>query len=81
MLIEFTAWPCPLTALEINWLQAAGEVGYAGGFIERYLIQLLYPVEITNAVQLLLGFAVFVTNVLVYMLVRRRWQRAGRDEG
>jgi hypothetical protein len=77
MLIEFTDWTCPLTAMEINWLQAAGKAGYAGGFVEHYLIPLIYPVGLTSTIQLLLGFGVIVTNVLVYMLVWRRWRRAG----
>jgi len=77
MFIEFTDWTCPLTALEVNWLQAAGEAGYSGGLIENHLIPLIYPVGLTSSVQLLLGFGVIVTNVLVYMLAWRRWQRVG----
>ena len=77
MLVEITDWTCPLTALEINWLQAAGDAGYAGGFMEHYLMRLIYPVGLTSAVQLLLGFGVIVTNVLVYMLVWKRWRRIG----
>ena len=77
MLIEITDWTCPLTALEINWLQAAGDAGYAGGFMEHYLTRLIYPVGLTSAIQLLLGFGVIVTNVLVYMLVWKRWRLVG----
>jgi hypothetical protein len=72
MLIEFTDWTCPLTALEIKWLQEAGEAGYSGGFIEHYMIQLIYPVGLTSGVQLLLGFGVIAINILVYTLVWRR---------
>ena len=77
MLIEFADWTCPLTTFEINWLQAAGEGGYAGGFIEHYLIPLIYPLGLTSTVQLLLGFGVIATNVLVYVLVWIRWRRVG----
>lgn len=75
MVIEFTDWMCPIAVLEINWLQAAGKAGYAGGFIEHYLIPLIYPAGLTSTVQLLLGFGVFVTNALVYSLVWTSWRR------
>jgi hypothetical protein len=77
MLIEFSDWTCPLTTFEINWLQAAGEAGYAGGFMEHYLIPLIYPLGLTSTVQLLLGFGVVATNALVYMLIWKRWRRVG----
>jgi hypothetical protein len=78
ILIEFTDWTCPLTALEIKWLQEAGETGYSGGFIEHYLIPLIYPVGLTSEVQILLGFGVIATNLLVYTLVWRRWRHIKR---
>jgi len=76
MLIEFTGWACPLTALEIEWLQKAGRAGYSGGFIEHYLIPLVYPAGITEADQVFLGCGVFVMNVLVYLLVWQKWRRS-----
>jgi hypothetical protein len=75
ILIEFTGWACPLTALEIQWLQEAGGAGYSGGFIEHYLIPLVYPAGLTDTDQVLLGFGVVAMNGLVYTLVWRRWQR------
>jgi hypothetical protein len=72
ILIEFTDWRCPLTALEVKLLQEAGEAGYSGGFIEHCMIRLIYPPGLTSGVQLLLGFAVIVTNILVYAFV---WQK------
>jgi hypothetical protein len=42
-LIEFAGWICPLTPLE-NWLrEASGTAGYQGGFIEHYLVPIVYP--------------------------------------
>ena len=72
--VEFTGWICPLTPLE-NWLRAAGgEAGYAGGFIEHYLLPLLYPAALTRDTQLVLGAGLVGFNLLVYSLVilRRR---------
>ena len=41
--IEFTGGICPLTPLE-NWLrEKAGEIGYADGFTEHYILPVLYP--------------------------------------
>src|SRR5512139_3325388 len=41
--VEWAGWVCPLTPLE-NWLRLNGHVrGYAGGFVEHYLVPVLYP--------------------------------------
>jgi hypothetical protein len=75
-LIEFAGWICPLTPLE-QWLRGqAGEVGYRGGFIEHYLLPVLYPAALTREVQLVLGTLVVGLNVAVYWYVLRR---AARD--
>src|SRR5574337_273160 len=42
-LIEFAGWGCPLTPLENRFRQLGGQAGYAGGFIEHYLLPILYP--------------------------------------
>jgi hypothetical protein len=36
-LIEFAGFTCPLTLLENELRQRAGEAGYGGGFISHYL--------------------------------------------
>jgi hypothetical protein len=74
-LIEFQGWVCPLTPLENSLRAAAGQAGYRGGFIEHYVLPALYPVGLTGNVQLLLGTAVVVVNVVVYTLVLRRIHR------
>jgi hypothetical protein len=74
--IEFTGWICPLTPLENALRRAAGEAGYAGGFIEHYLIPVVYPAGLTRTTQLVLGVAVVVVNLIAYAgLV---WGRSGR---
>lgn len=75
MLIEFTGWECPLTALEVAWLQRAGRAGYGGGFIEHYIVQVVYPAGLTDADQVFLGFGVVLTNAVVYAVVWRSWRR------
>jgi hypothetical protein len=68
-LIEFRGWICPLTPLEIFLRRSAGEAGYQGGFIEHYLLPVLYPAGLTRGVQLALGTAVIALNLLVYGVV------------
>ncbi len=47
---ELTATICPLTPLENALRRRAGETGYEGGFIEHYLIPLLYPAGLTPGI-------------------------------
>lgn len=71
-LIELFGWVCPLTPLE-NWLRGrAGGRGYEGGFVEHYIIPVLYPGELTREIQVVLAAVVIVVNVVVYALVLRR---------
>jgi uncharacterized membrane protein (DUF485 family) len=70
--IELTGGICPLTPLE-NWLRSlAGLQGYPGGFIEHYLLALLYPDGLTRNVQLALGLMVLAVNVAIYAEAWRR---------
>jgi hypothetical protein len=77
-LIEFQGWVCPLTPLENSLRESAGQSGYEGGFIEHYLLPVLYPAGLTPGVQLVLGSLVIVVNLVVYgFLLRRRVARQG----
>jgi hypothetical protein len=76
-LIEFRGGICPLTPLENRLRQAAGEDGYPGSFIERYLLPVIYPGELTRELQVLLGLLVLAVNLGVYgaLLIRRKNKR------
>jgi hypothetical protein len=74
-LIEFRGWVCPLTPLENSLRASAGEAGYEGGFIEHYLLPVLYPMGLTRGVQLVFGSLVIAVNLVVYGLVL--WRRMG----
>ncbi|RJG09975.1 DUF2784 domain-containing protein [Pseudomonas cavernicola] len=63
---------CPLTPLENQLRRAAGEAGYAGGFIEHYLLPLIYPAGLTPQLQLWLGGLVLLINTLVYAWLLNR---------
>jgi hypothetical protein len=72
--IEFTGAACPLTPLENMLRAAAGSERYAGDFVGRYLLQVVYPDGLTRESQVALGAAVLALNAAIYawMLVRRR---------
>jgi len=66
--IEFSGAICPLTPLENRLRALAGEAGYAQGFVEHYLLPLIYPQALTHGIQLVLGVAVVAINALLYAL-------------
>ena len=72
--VEFTGWLCPLTPLENHLRRAAGAQGYSGGFVEHYLLPLIYPEGLTRDAQWWLGAVVLSINGLLYALwwTRRR---------
>jgi Protein of Unknown function (DUF2784) len=74
--IEFLGGICPLTPLENHWRQLAGELGYAGGFVEHYLLTALYPDGLTRRVQFVLGALVLLVNVTIYAWVMKRGRRS-----
>ena len=71
-LIEFAVWICPLTPLENKLRALAGEVGYQGGFIEHYLIPIIYPTRLTVGMQLTIGVFVVLLNAFAYTVYFRR---------
>lgn len=73
--IEFAGWICPLTPLE-KWLRRqAGSTGYSGGFVEHYILPVLYPSALTRDIQILLGLLVIAVNVTIYVTVVRSRNR------
>ncbi|MCO6057750.1 DUF2784 domain-containing protein [Pseudomonas sp. MOB-449] len=70
--VEFFHLVCPLTPLENRLRRAAGEQGYSGGFIEHYLVPLIYPAGLTPGIQLWLGVFVLVINLVPYCLLAKR---------
>ena len=65
---EFTSTICPLTPLENDLRARAGQAGYDGGFVEHYIIPLIYPPGLTSRTQLVLGAIVIVLNLSIYGL-------------
>ncbi len=59
---------CPLTAMEKGFRRLAGTEGYAGGFVDHYLDDVVYPEEYGSLLRALAGLAI----VAGYVLLHRR---------
>ena len=78
--IEVSGGVCPLTPLENALRRDAGLSGYAGSFVEHYLVPLIYPDLLSQPLQLVLAGVVVLTNAFVYTAIWRRFRR-GRLNG
>ena len=64
--IEASGNLCPLTPLENRLRDAAGQGGYAGGFIDHYLTPVIYPEGLTRGTQFVFGGILLAVNALLY---------------
>ena len=78
--IEFGGWICPLTYLENHLRLMGGGDAYRGGFVDRYILHILYPQGLTRGTQLVLGVVVLAINGYVYARLAAR-RRAPRLSG
>jgi hypothetical protein len=77
--IEFLNAPCPLTPLEQVLLRKAGEGGYSGGFINHYIVPIIYP-QVHPLFFLKAGIFLLVINLVLYgILIGRIWVRRSRS--
>jgi hypothetical protein len=78
--VEITGRICPLTYAENYLRNQAGESGYSQGFIEHYLLPLVYPAGLTRQIQFVLAGVVILVNALAYgwLLYRHASRQAGR---
>jgi hypothetical protein len=75
--VELAGRVCPLTPLENHFRRLGGLQGYEEGFIERYLVPLIYPGALTREVQFALGVLVLAINAGVYAWVLHRRKGKG----
>jgi len=76
VLIEATGGICPLTPLEMRFRLAAGGPGYSGDFIDHYLLPMIYPAGLTRGVQIGLGIALLLFNLIIYVFA---WYRRNNN--
>lgn len=73
--IEFKGFICPLTPLENQLRSLGGEAGYDTSFIERYVLPIVYPAELTRELQIAFGIGVLVLNAGFYAFLLLRKPR------
>ncbi|MBJ7547445.1 DUF2784 domain-containing protein [Pseudomonas sp. OA3] len=74
IVVECLHLGCPLTPWANQLRRMAGQAGYDGGFIEHYLIPLIYPAGLTPQIQIGLGAIVVLVNLAVYTWLIWRWR-------
>ena len=67
--IELTHSVCPLTYLENWFLQKANLTTYSEGFIQNYLVPVVYPMNLTDDLQTYLAIVLIVANMFMYGLI------------
>jgi len=75
--VELAGRVCPLTPLENRLRALGGSAAYAGDFVERYLVPVLYPPDLRRDVQVALGVFAVAVNAGIYLYAWRR-TRASR---
>ena len=73
--IELTHSVCPLTYLENWFLNKANLTTYSEGFIQNYLVPIVYPVNLTKDLQIYLGTALIVINVVIYAFIYNKMKK------
>jgi hypothetical protein len=77
--VEVSHSICPLTPLENHLRELGGEAGYAGGFIDHYLLRVLYPPGLTPDIQWVLAALLLALNGLAYGGLWMRHRARGRS--
>ena len=67
--IELTHSVCPLTYLENWFLHKANLTTYSEGFIQNYLVPIVYPINLTKDLQIFLGIGLIVINIVIYAFI------------
>jgi hypothetical protein len=78
--VELTSTICPLTPLENVLRRAAGAEAYAGSFVDRYVVPVVYPPGLTPGLQAAIGAGLVVLNAVLYASAWRRF-RSRRASG
>ena len=79
--VELCGWICPLTPLENHFRKLAGTSTYSGDFLARYLIDIIYPENLTIEMQQVLGGLVVIINVIFYYIAIRKLRFSRHGNG
>ena len=73
--IELTHSICPLTYLENWFLHKANLTTYSEDFIQNYLVSIVYPTNLSADLQIYLGIAIIVVNMIIYGFIISRLKK------
>ena len=83
--IELTHSVCPLTYLENWFLQKANLTIYSEGFIQNYLLPIVYPKNLTEDLQTYLAIVLIVANMIMYGFIisksKKKWTPTLNNQG
>ena len=74
--IELAHSICPLTYLENWFLHKANLTTYTEGFIQNYIIPIVYPTNLTKDVEVYLGIALIVVNTIIYGFIFNKLKKS-----
>ena len=74
--IEMTHSVCFLTYLENWFLQKANLTTYSEGFIQDYLVPIVYPTVLTEDLQTRLAMVLIVINAIIYAIIISKLKKA-----
>ena len=77
--VEWAGGTCPLTPLENHFRKLASGQGFSGGFIEHYLVPVIYPDRLDTSLQWFLGALVILINLVVYLFVLNRIRKRSQQ--
>ena len=78
--VETSGQICPLTPLEIHLRHLAGEAGYRGGFLNHYVVSVLYPAWLTRPDQWVLAGLLLAINLTAYGVLLLKLRQSGRSQ-
>jgi hypothetical protein len=70
--VELTQSICPLTYLENYFLTKANLASYSTSFIQKYLYAIIYPINLTEKIQITLGISLLIMNGIIYGFIIKR---------
>lgn len=73
--VELYLHYCPLTPLENRLRAEAGLSTYGGGFIDHYIMPVIYPPGLTPGMQFILGGLLVAAYAVIYAVAWRRHTR------
>ena len=73
--IELTHSICPLTYLENWFLHKSNLTTYSEGFIQNYLVSIVYPTNLTEDLRIYLGITLIIINIIFYGFIISRLKK------